>query len=58
MSSAAPILVLGLAGLLGGGAWSLRQQGAGRLAVGITAVLAAVAFLGGVAWLLPEGFFG
>jgi hypothetical protein len=58
VNSVAPILLLGLAGLLAGGAWSLRQQGAGRFAVGTTAVLATLAFLGGVAWLLPEGTFG
>ncbi|MGH3741595.1 MAG: hypothetical protein ACRDT1_09700 [Micromonosporaceae bacterium] len=55
MSSAAPVLLMLLAGLLVGGAWSLRQQGASRGAVAVTVVLAVVALAGGIAWLLPGG---
>jgi hypothetical protein len=55
VSGAAPLLLLGLAGLLTGGAWSLRRQGAGPVAVGVVAILAVLALAAGVAWLLPEG---
>lgn len=58
MRALAPILLLGVAGMLGGGAWSLRQQGASGVAIGVVGVLAVLAFVGGVLWLLPEGFFG
>ncbi|MGH3736864.1 MAG: hypothetical protein ACRDT6_14830 [Micromonosporaceae bacterium] len=58
MSALAPILLLAVAGMLAGGAWSLRKQGAGGVAIGVTALLAVLAFAGGVLWLLPEGFFG
>ncbi|MGH3713997.1 MAG: hypothetical protein ACRDT4_11135 [Micromonosporaceae bacterium] len=58
MRALAPVLLLGLAGILGGGAWSLRQQGASGTAIGVVSLLAVVAFAGGVLWLLPEGFFG
>jgi hypothetical protein len=47
-----PILLLGFAGILVGGAYSMRKQGAGPVAVGIVAVLALVAAAGGVLWLL------
>ena len=40
VSSVAPLLLLGLAGLLTGGAWSLRQQAAAPAAVWVTATLA------------------
>jgi len=57
VSGVAPLLLLGLAGLLTGGAWSLRQQGAKPAAVWVTATLAVLALAAGVAWLLPEGTF-
>ncbi|HEX2419725.1 MAG TPA: hypothetical protein VHJ83_16625 [Micromonosporaceae bacterium] len=57
MSSVAPLLLLALAGLLTGGAWSLRQQGASPVALWTTVVLAVLALAAGVAWLLPEGTF-
>ncbi len=50
-----PLLLLGLAGLLTGGAWSMRQQGASGIAVGVTAALAVLALVGGILWLLPDG---
>ena len=53
MSSIAPIGLFALAGVLAGGAWSLHKQGAARAAVGVVAVLAALAVGGGVLWLLP-----
>jgi hypothetical protein len=52
MRSAAPILLLGLAGILVGGAWSLRQQGARWPAVTVVALLAVLAGVAGVLWLV------
>lgn len=53
MSTVLPVLLLGLAGLLLGGAWSVHKQGAGRGAVVVLLVLAGLALAGGVAWLWP-----
>ncbi|WP_405106140.1 hypothetical protein OG559_20815 [Micromonospora sp. NBC_01405] len=53
MGSVLPMLLLILAGVLVGGVWSLHRQGAPRSAVVITALLAVVATVGGVLWLLP-----
>ena len=47
------IALFALAGILVGGAWSLYKQGSSRVAVGVAAVIAALAVVGGVAWLLP-----
>ncbi|MGH3728631.1 MAG: hypothetical protein ACRDTU_07735 [Micromonosporaceae bacterium] len=55
MSSLAPMLLLGVAGLLVGGVWSLRQQGASRTAIVVTGALAVLALVGGLLWLWPEG---
>ena len=41
------------AGVLVGGTWSLHKQGASRAAVVVTGLLAALATVGGVLWLLP-----
>jgi hypothetical protein len=46
-----PILLLGLAGLLVGGVFSMKQQGAGPVPIVVLAVLAVVAAAGGVLWL-------
>lgn len=51
MRTVLPILLLGLAGLLVGGAISLRRQGARWPAVVGLAVLAAVTALAGVLWM-------
>ena len=48
-----PVLLLILAGLLGGGTLSLYRQGAPRGAVVLTGVLAALATVGGLLWLFP-----
>jgi hypothetical protein len=48
------IVLLGLAGLLLGGAISMLRQGASKLTVGVLGVLAVVAGVAGVFWLLPE----
>ncbi|WP_199562034.1 hypothetical protein [Micromonospora deserti] len=53
MGAVLPMLLLILAGVLVGGAWSLHRQGAPRGAVVVTALLAALATAGGVLWLIP-----
>ncbi|EEP70866.1 hypothetical protein MCAG_01193 [Micromonospora sp. ATCC 39149] len=53
MGGVLPTLLLILAGLLVGGVFSLRRQGASRGAVVVTALLALLATAGGVLWLLP-----
>ena len=49
-----PVVMLGLAGVLMGGAFSLYRQGAGKVAVGIFGAFAILAGVGGVLWLIPE----
>jgi hypothetical protein len=51
VSAVLPLLLLGLAGLLTGGAYSLRQQGRGWLPVGVVGFLAALSAVAGVLWL-------
>jgi hypothetical protein len=53
MNSVLPVAMFALAGVLVGGAYSLHKQGAGRMAVAVLGVLAALAAAGGVLWLLP-----
>ena len=53
MGPVLPTLLLILAGVLVGGAWSLYRQGAPRGTVVITGLLAALATVAGVLWLLP-----
>ncbi|MFC0003261.1 hypothetical protein [Micromonospora siamensis] len=53
MGAVLPTLLLILAGLLVGGAWSLYRQGAPRGAVLLTGLLAVLATAGGLLWLLP-----
>lgn len=48
-----PIVLFALAGALVGGIFSMHRQGAPRAAVGLVAVLALLATVGGVLWLLP-----
>jgi hypothetical protein len=55
VGSIVPILLLGLAGLLVGGAISMARGGASRLALVIVSLLALLAAAGGVFWLLPKG---
>ncbi|HEX5741278.1 MAG TPA: hypothetical protein VFY17_06955 [Pilimelia sp.] len=54
MSGVLPVLLMVLAGLLFGGAWSLRRQAAPTLSVVLVAVLGVLAFAGGVLWLIPQ----
>ncbi|MEV4628395.1 hypothetical protein AB0J90_19210 [Micromonospora sp. NPDC049523] len=48
----APALFV-LAGVLVGGVWSLRRQGASVGVIGFVGLLALLATAGGVLWLLP-----
>jgi hypothetical protein len=48
------IVLLGVAGILVGGAVSLRRQGASVVAVALVGVLAALAAAGGILWLIPS----
>jgi hypothetical protein len=50
-----PIVLFVVSGILFGGAWSLRSQGAGKPAVAIVVLLAVLALAGGVLWLIPKG---
>ena len=54
VNSIVPILLLGLAGMLVGGAVSMHRQGARRATVVAVGLLAALATAAGVLWLLPE----
>lgn len=53
-----PVVLFAVGGILMGGAWSLRGQGASTVAVVIVAVLGVLALAAGIAWLLPKGVFG
>lgn len=55
MNTLLPLLLFALAGLLAGGAVSMRRQGSGRVPVAVLAGFAALALAGGVAWLWPGG---
>lgn len=55
MNSVVPVLLMALAGVLVGGAWSMHRQGASRVGTAVVAVLALVALAAGVLWLLPDG---
>ncbi|GIL26043.1 hypothetical protein [Actinocatenispora comari] len=57
MQSILPIALFALGGVLLGGAWSMKQQGGSKAVLVGFVVLAAVAVLGGVVWLLPKGTF-
>ena len=52
MSTVLPILLLGLAGLLIGGAISVRRQGGGSVPVVVLGLLGTVAAVGGVLWMV------
>jgi hypothetical protein len=54
MSSFLPVLLLGVAGLLVGGAVSVHRQGGSRGTVGVLGVLGVLAAAGGILWLVPE----
>jgi hypothetical protein len=49
-----PIVLLAVAGVLLGGAYSLLRQGASRGAVGVVGLLGVVSAIGGVLWLIPD----
>jgi hypothetical protein len=54
VSAIVSILLLALAGILSGGAFSLRKQGASRGVVGFVGVLGVLALIGGILWLVPS----
>ena len=54
MSSFLPVLLLGVAGLLVGGAVSVYRQGGSRGTVGVLGVLGVIAAAAGILWLVPE----
>jgi hypothetical protein len=47
------IVLLAIAGLLLGGAWSLQRQGKPKVAVGIVGALAVLALIAGLLWMIP-----
>ena len=51
MSSILPVLLFGLGGILVGGAYSMRKQGAGTLPIVILLIFALLAVVSGVLWL-------
>ena len=51
MSSILPVVLFGLGGILVGGAYSMRKQGAGTAPVVILGVFALLALASGVFWL-------
>ncbi|HYN92609.1 MAG TPA: hypothetical protein VES42_02015 [Pilimelia sp.] len=53
MSTALPVALMALAGVLVGGAWSSHRQGSPRATVAVFGVLAALALVGGILWLIP-----
>lgn len=53
MAAVLPVALFALAGVLMGGAWSVRKQGGGRGAVVLMGVLSLLAAVGGALWLLP-----
>ncbi|BCJ61192.1 hypothetical protein [Micromonospora endophytica] len=55
MGGVLPTLLLIFAGVLVGGTFSLHRQGAPRGAVVVTGLLAVLATIAGVLWLLPTG---
>lgn len=50
-----PVVLIAVSGVLFGGAWSLRGQGASRFAIGLVAFLGVLALAGGILWMLPKG---
>jgi membrane protein DedA with SNARE-associated domain len=53
MRSVLPVALFGLAGVLVGGVWSLYRQGASRVAIAVVGLLALLAAVAGVLWLIP-----
>jgi hypothetical protein len=55
VKSFAPVVLLALAGLLLGGAYSLLRQGSSKPLAAVIGGLGLLSGLGGVLWLLPSG---
>jgi hypothetical protein len=51
------VVLCAAGGVLLGGAWSLRSQGAGRPAIVLVALFGVLALAAGVLWMLPNGVF-
>ena len=51
------VVLCAAGGVLLGGAWSLRSQGAGRPAILLVALFGVLALAAGVLWMLPHGTF-
>jgi hypothetical protein len=49
------LVLFALAGVLLGGAWSMRRQGASTVLVVAMVAFGVLALAGGVAWMLPRG---
>jgi hypothetical protein len=52
-----PVVLCAAGGILLGGSWSMRSQGAARGAVLLVALLGLLAVGAGVLWMLPKGTF-
>ncbi|GIG62790.1 hypothetical protein Lfu02_71620 [Longispora fulva] len=48
------IVLLALAGILFGGAWSLQQQDRPKPVIAIVGLLGVLSLLGGILWMLPK----
>ncbi|MGY0230790.1 hypothetical protein [Longispora urticae] len=48
------IVLLALAGILFGGAWSLQQQERSKVAVAIVGLLGVLSLAGGILWMFPK----
>ena len=54
MRSILPVALFALAGLLTGGAWSVRGQGGSKAGVVLMGALALLAAVGGALWLVSD----
>jgi hypothetical protein len=54
MNAVWPLVLLGVAGLLLGGAYSMIKQGASKVGIALVGLLGLLSAAGGLLWLLPE----
>jgi hypothetical protein len=52
-----PVVLIAVSGVLFGGVWSMRSQGAPKVAIVLVGVFAVLALASGVLWMLPKGTF-
>jgi len=50
-----PVVLCAAGGVLLGGAWSLRSQGAAQGIVALVALFGLLALAAGIVWMLPKG---